>query len=156
LHDQPQEVRTVVQATAAVLMWRNQAMKKAVIAWLEYVDTTRAQRELAEAALLRLMHSLEAATFAAWCNHARRKAQRRASLQRDLHAMQQQASLRANPVWSESFAWLVVELSVEPHVIHLHELANAGDVESAAQLDRVHCGTARHAATSDSSAAVLE
>lgn len=73
-------------------------MKKAVCAWLEYMETTQAQRELAEAALLRLMHSLEAATFAAWCEHARRKAQLRASLQRALYAMQHQASLCANPV----------------------------------------------------------
>lgn len=79
-------------------MWRTQAMKKAVFVWLEYVDTTQAQRELAEAALLRLMHSLEAATFAAWCEYASRRAQLRASLHRALHAMQQQASLCANPV----------------------------------------------------------
>ncbi len=96
MHDKPQEDVTVVQAAAAMLMWRNLTVKKAFCAWLECMHTTQAHHGLAEAALLRLMHSLEAAVFAAWREHASWKAQFRARLQEVVHAMQHQASLGAS------------------------------------------------------------
>lgn len=80
-----------MQVMTALSVWRHQAIRGAFSAWSAYMDGGLAQRQLAESALLRLMHGLEAAAFAAWREHASAQADLRARLQHALGAMQHQA-----------------------------------------------------------------
>ena len=79
-----------MQAATALGAWRNQAMRMAVSAWCACMEIRKDQRSAAEAALMRLMHSCEAAAFVAWREHARRHAELRARMAHALHAMQHQ------------------------------------------------------------------
>ncbi len=81
-----------MQVATAIDSWRNQAMRRACSAWLLFVEARHDQRAAVEAALMRLMHSLEAAAFAAWHEHARLQAELRARVAHALHAMHHQVT----------------------------------------------------------------
>lgn len=65
-------------------------MKRAFSAWCTCMEARRNQRSAAEAALMRLMHGLEAAAFMAWHEHASHLADLRARVAHALHAMRHQ------------------------------------------------------------------
>ena len=81
-----------MQAAAALGAWTHQAMRRAFSAWLMFMEAHHDQRAAAEAALMRLMHGLEAAAFASWHEHACHQAELRVRMAHALLAMQHQVT----------------------------------------------------------------
>ena len=85
----------LLQTTSALRAWRKLAMSKAFSAWCACMDVRDDQRILADAALMRLMHGLEAEAFAAWRERASYQTKMRTRMKHYVLVMQNQVIVSA-------------------------------------------------------------